>query len=99
MTGESRSRESAGGDGLMFLIATAVICVVAAEGLFIAFASWWLMCLVLLFVICAAIGVTAALVHLIDQDTPVPAPRRPTPEPTSAAERPAPIARPRSIAH
>jgi hypothetical protein len=68
MTTESpTSRESAGGDGLLFLIATAIVAVVAAEGLFIAFSSWWFMALVLLFAICAAVGVAVALVRLMDQ--------------------------------
>src|SRR3954453_8984705 len=92
------SNTSAGGDGLLFLIAMAVVLVVSVEGLFIAFTSWWLMVLVLLLVIAAAIGVSAALVHLIDQDRPLPAPRRAPAEP-AVATRPVPVARPRTIAH
>jgi hypothetical protein len=99
MTTESHtSRESAGGDGLQFLISMAVVAVVATEGLLIAFASWWLMTLVVLFVIAAAIGVSAALVRLIDEDSPIPTPRRAPAEPV-VAPRPAPMARPRTIAH
>jgi hypothetical protein len=99
MTSESpTSHEPAGGDGLLFLISMAIVVVVAVEGLFIAFSSWWLMAAVLLFVICAAIGVSAALVRLIDEDTPVPAPRRAPAEPVVAA-RPVPVARPRTVAH
>ena len=97
-TGFRSSHEPAGGDGLLFLIAMAVIAVVSVEGLFIAFSSWWLMVLVLLLVICAAIGVSAALVRLIDHDSPLPAPRRTPAEPVVAA-RPAPRPSPRTIAH
>jgi len=99
MTTEPRSsREPAGGDGLMFLIAMAIVTVVSVEGLFIAFSSWWLMVLVLLLVICAAIGVSAALVRLIDHDSPMAAPRRTPAEPVVAA-RPAPRPSPRTVAH
>jgi hypothetical protein len=94
------STESHGGDGLLFLIAMAVVTVVTVECLFIAFASWWLMSLVLLLVIVAAIGVCAALVRLIEDDTPVAAPRRkPEVAPASAAVRAAPAPSPRVIAH
>jgi hypothetical protein len=100
MTTESPTpRESAGGDGLLFLIAMAVVAVVAIEGLLIAFASWWFLALTLLLVIIAAVGVSAALVRLMDEDTPLPAaPRRDAPEP-AAATRPAPMPRPRTLPH
>jgi hypothetical protein len=88
------SRESAGGDGLLFLIATAIVCVVTAEALLIAFSSWWLLALVLLFAVCAAVGVATALVRLMDDDAPLP-----VAEATVVATRPAPVARPRTIAH
>ena len=97
-TGFRSSHEPAGGDGLLFLIAMAVIAVVSVEGLFIAFSSWWLMVLVLLLVICAAIGVSAALVRLIDHDSPVSAPRR-TPADPVVGPRPAPRPSPRTVTH
>ena len=63
--------ESAGGDGLLFLIAGAVILVVAAEAAFIAFSSWWLLALVLLGAVTATIGVIAKLAALIGEDEPL----------------------------
>jgi hypothetical protein len=57
-----------GGDGLLFLVAMAVVLVVAAEGAFIAFSSWWLLGLVLLGAIGAAVGVVAALTRLMDDE-------------------------------
>jgi hypothetical protein len=60
------SRHPYGGDGLLFLVAVSVILVVAAEGAFIAFSSWWLLGLVLVGAIGAAVGVVAALTHLMD---------------------------------
>ena len=54
-----------GGDGLLFLIATAIILVVGAEAAFIAFSSWWLLGFVLVGAIGAAIGVVAALTRLL----------------------------------
>jgi hypothetical protein len=83
----------------MFLISMAVVLVVAVEGLFIAFAGWWFMAAALLLVICAAIGVTAALARLIDEDTPVPAPRRAPVEEKAPARRPAPAPLPRPVVH
>jgi hypothetical protein len=86
MTTEARTHhEPAGGDGLLFLIATTIVAVVTVEALFIAFSSWWLMTLVLLFAICAAIGICAALVRLIDHDTPFGhSQRKPQAEPANA---------------
>ena len=60
------SSHSYGGDGLLFLVAMAVVLVVAAEGAFIAFSSWWLLGLVLLGAIGAATGVVLALTRLMD---------------------------------
>jgi hypothetical protein len=56
------------------------------------------MVLVLLFAMCAAVGVASALVRLMSDDTPVPTPRRASAEP-AVAQRPVPVARPRTIAH
>jgi hypothetical protein len=78
------SHESAGGDGLLFGIAAAVVVVVAVEGLLIAFSSWWFMAGALLLVIAAAVGVSTALVRLMDEDKP---PR--SAEDTAAVGRPA----------
>ena len=76
------------------------MAVVSVESLFIAFSSWWLMSAVLLLVIAAAIGVSAALVHLIDNDTAVPTPlRSPDTEPAAETSRSAPAARPRLVTH
>jgi hypothetical protein len=57
-----------GGDGLLFLIAMAIIVVVGAEAAFIAFSSWWLLGVVLVGAIGAAIGVVAALTRLMSDD-------------------------------
>ena len=92
MNTEPRTRtEPAGGDGLLFLIAAAVVAVVTIEALFIAFSSYWLMSLVLLVVILAAVGVSAALVRLMDEGSPIPRrslrpepSRRPSPSPPRA---------------
>lgn len=107
MTTESRSHEPAGGDGLLFLIAMAVIAVVSLDVVFIAYSSWWLLGVALAVVIVAAIGVCSALVRLIDHGTPFarsqgkPDPAlepEPEPEPAEATRR-APMPRPRAIAH
>ena len=62
------TNEPAGGDGLLFLIAFAVISVVAAEAAFIAYSSWWLLAIVLLGAITATVGVIAALSRLIGKE-------------------------------
>src|SRR4051812_49692031 len=88
MTTETRTHEPAGGDGLFFIIATAIILVVGLEALFIAFTSWWLMGLVLALAVAAAIGVCSALVRLMDDDTPIPSvQRRPASEAAPAPRR------------
>jgi hypothetical protein len=85
MTTEPRTTEPAGGDGLLFIIAAAIVLVVGVESLFIAYNSWWLMGAVLVLVVVAAIGVCGALVRLIDDDTPVVSlQRRPVAEPAQA---------------
>jgi hypothetical protein len=93
--------EPAGGDGLLFIIAFAIVAVVTVEAAFIAFASWWLMSLVLLFVVITAVGVATALVRLMDDDTPVALPaRKPDPAPEVSVARPAATARlPRAVTH
>jgi cell division protein FtsW (lipid II flippase) len=80
----------------MFIISTAIILVVTLEAVFIAYTSWWLMGLVLVLVIAAAIGVCSALVRLIDHDTALARPQL-WPQPAAApapAPAPAPAARP-----
>jgi uncharacterized membrane protein YdbT with pleckstrin-like domain len=57
-----------GGDGLMALIVASVILIVAAEGAFIAFSSWWLLGVVLVGAVGATVGVVTALTHLMDDD-------------------------------
>ncbi len=91
MTPEPRTYEPAGGDGLLFIIATAVVVVVASEAAFIAFASWWLMIGVLFGAIVATVGVSTALLRLMSDGTPVKF-QQPRPEPASA---PAPAPSPR----
>jgi hypothetical protein len=83
MPSEPRTYEPAGGDGLFFIIATAVIVVVAAEAAFIAFASWWLMLGVLFGAIVACVAVVTALLRLMSDGTPV---ARPQPQPRVEAE-------------
>lgn len=101
MSSKPRTHESAGGDGLFFLIAAAIVGVVSIEALFIAFSSWWLMSFVLLVVIAAAIGVSASLVHLIDHDTPLArSPRKAEPQPEATPlDRPVPAVRARALTH
>ena len=101
MTPKPRTHEPAGGDGLFFLIAAAIVAVVSIEALFIAFSSWWLLALVLVIVIAAAIGVSAALVRLIDHDTPLArSPRAAEPQPAAAPlARPVAPARARALTH
>jgi hypothetical protein len=82
-----RTHVPAGGDGLLFLIAIAIVAVVSVEALFIAFSSWWLMSGVLLFAIAAAAGVATALVRLMDDDEP--AVLQPVASEKAAAARPA----------
>jgi hypothetical protein len=100
MDTKPKTHEPAGGDGLFFIIAFAIVAVVTIEAAFIAFASWWLMSLVLLLVVLAAIGVSAALVRLMTDDTPVALPsRNPAPEPEAPAARPARVPLGRAITH
>jgi hypothetical protein len=60
--------EPAGGDGLLFIIAFAIVAVVTVEAAFIAFASWWLLALVLLGAMGAAVGVVTAILRAMDDD-------------------------------
>jgi hypothetical protein len=60
------SPEETGGTGLMFVVSFATIFIVAGEAAFIAFASWWLLPLILLAVIAMAIVVIGAVIRTID---------------------------------
>ena len=60
-TPEISTPEPATGDGLMFLIAVAVVGVVFAEAVFVAFASWLVLPVMVLGVIVAAVAVIFAL--------------------------------------
>jgi hypothetical protein len=78
---------SRGGDGLAGLMAGAVVLATAAIAGFCVLGTWWLLPVVLICIIVLAIGVTAALVHLIDQgefplpQLPGPAERQPAAAP------------------
>jgi len=58
--------EETGGTGLLLVVSFATILIVAGEAAFIAFASWWLLPLVLLAVIAMAIVVIGAVIRTID---------------------------------
>jgi fatty acid desaturase len=58
--------EETGGTGLMLVVSFATILIVAGEAAFIAFASWWLLPLILLAVIAMAIVVIGAVIRTID---------------------------------
>ena len=89
MTTQTPTSESNAGDGLMALVAAAVIFIVALEAAFVAFASWLLLPLMLLGVIAAAFIVIFALTRVIDHDTPIPVS---VPKPRPVAEKaPAPV--------
>jgi hypothetical protein len=83
MTPQIRTSKSAAGDGLMALIATAVIVVVIIEAVFVAYASWLLLPVIMFTVIAAAVIVVYGIVRVIDHDTPLPVtpPARPQPAP------------------
>jgi len=83
MSPEIRNSQSAAGDGFMALIATAVIVVVILEAVFVAYASWLLLPVIMLTVIAAALIVIYGLIRVIDHDTPLPItpPSKPQPAP------------------
>jgi hypothetical protein len=75
MTDEtSRPSEPAGGDGLLFIIAAAVIVVVIGEAAFVAFPRQWMLPLAILGALIITVGVIYAAMRTIDNDTPVIAP-------------------------
>jgi hypothetical protein len=68
MNSKTSTTESAAGDGLMFLIAVAVVGIVFFEAVFVAFASWLLLPLMMLGVIVAAVLVIVALSRVIGNE-------------------------------
>jgi hypothetical protein len=82
---------SAGGEAMLAVIATAVVVVVATEAAFIAYASWWLLPCLMLFVLAATGVVIYSVMRTIESDTPVPVEPKAKPEP---ARSPAPAPRP-----
>jgi hypothetical protein len=66
-----RTSESSGGDGLMVFIAAAVMFIVILEAVFVAYASWLLLGLMLVGVAVAALAVISAIVRVIDHETPI----------------------------
>ncbi len=68
MNSKTSTNESAAGDGLMFLIAVAVVGIVSFEAVFVAFASWLLLPLMMLSVIVAAVLVIVALSRVIGSE-------------------------------
>jgi hypothetical protein len=91
-----RTYESAGGDGLLLIVATAVIVVVIGEAAFVAYPSL----LLLPFAILGALVVTALVIYAamrtMENDAPIaplPKPKpRTQPEPAATAVRARPIA-------
>jgi hypothetical protein len=78
-----------GGTGLMLVISTATILVIAAECFFISMASYWLLAAVLLLIVAMVCVVIAAVLHTIDGG-PVIARTAPAPQPRErAAAQPA----------
>ena len=93
MTTHSTSREDAGGTGLLVVVSFATIFIVALEAVFITYATWWMLPLMLLAVILMAIVVIGAVMRTIGDDspTPVPKPRENVePQPAAAPARPLP---------
>jgi hypothetical protein len=86
MTPQTPQHQPSGGDGLLFSIAASVITIVALEGVFLAYPSWWLLVLVLFSAILATCGVIFVLLRTIDGDTRI----GPISSPTPSAAKPAP---------
>src|SRR3954447_18690440 len=62
--------ESPGGEGMLAVIATAVIGIVTLEAAFVAVGSWWMVPCLLLGVLLATGLVIFSVLHTIDSDTP-----------------------------
>jgi len=69
MITEPTSQDDAGGTGLLLVVSIATVLVVAAEGFFIAFASWWMLPLIVLGVVLMAGLVIGAVIRTIDDGT------------------------------
>jgi hypothetical protein len=95
MSAETSSQNDAGGTGLLLVVSIATVLVVAVEGVFIAFASWWMLPLMMLGIVLMAGLVIGAVIRTIDDGSLAggrPKPRE-TPEPApaeAAAARPVP---------
>jgi hypothetical protein len=96
-----RSSEPAGGDGLLIVIAAAIVFVVIGEAAFVAYPSLWLMPLAVLGALVVTAGVIYAAMRTIENDTPVTLPR-PRPRTESApepAQSPKPVRARPAIGH
>jgi hypothetical protein len=71
----SRPSEPAGGDGLLLIIAAAVVFVVIGEAAFVAYPSLWLMPLAILGALIVTGLVIYAAMRTIENDTPVAPPK------------------------
>jgi hypothetical protein len=89
--------QHAGGTGMLLVICFATIFAVAAESAFIAFASWWLLPVILLTVIVMALVVIGAVLRTIDDGgLSGAAPQRET-KPETQPSAPARAAAPRIV--
>ncbi len=94
MSANPNSREDAGGTGLLLVVSFATILVVATEGVFIAYATWWALPLLLLGVIIMAGVVIGAVIRTIDDGSLAGgSPRREEVEPAPVAEPARPFPR------
>ncbi len=69
MARESTSQTDAGGTGLLFVVSIATIIAVIAESVFIAFASWWMLPLMMLGIVVMAGLVIGAVIRTIGDGT------------------------------
>src|SRR3954464_2255541 len=94
MTTESTSANDVGGTGLLLVVSIATILVVAVEGVFIAFASWWMLPLMMLGVVLMAGPVSGAATPTLDEGTLAGGRPKPREEPAPAVvETARPLAR------
>jgi hypothetical protein len=88
MTTEPSQRSSSGGDALLTVVGITTIVVAGLEALFVPWATWTLLALLLVTLILAAIGVVWSVARLIDDDRGTARAPRPEPQP-----EPAPVPR------
>jgi len=69
MTTQPISQADEGGTGLLLVVSIATILVVVAEGFFIAFASWWMLPLLILGIVLMVGLVIGAVMRTIDDGT------------------------------